>query len=178
MSKAARPAQFAGEITRYARAKDRRGKAACAICGSNYVTRKPTNDRFISAGCIHGAMPIEASNNARNLCSICTLEQLLRQLFMVNSNSGGKVDEQRVRYLSFYPSYFFTPETRTFVSRVINGLKDIRISDKDLMRLLKEGDNLNSPAFWQRLEPFLMPADKPDSKRVLRFDLHCPPRFP
>src|SRR5690606_31609740 len=74
-----------------------------------------------------------------------------------------------VRYLSFYPSYFFTPETLTFIRRVYGLLKDIRLSDRELRRALSE-NRLIDPAFWQRLDPFLLRApDEEPSKRVLRY---------
>jgi len=162
---------IANEAARYTRAKAGRGGAVCAVCGSDYATRKPAETAVsFQPGVYTGRIKIGASDNKRNLCSICALEQLLRQLFMDNLDSGGTAEGQRIRYLTFYPSYFFTPETLRFIKLAYSKLRDIRISDKDLRRALRDQDDLKDERFWQRLEPFLMRApDEDPSKRVLRY---------
>lgn len=159
-----------GELARYVRAKAGRGGAVCAICGAEYQTRKPAETAVaFQPGVYTARIKIGGSDNKRSLCSICALEQLLRQLFVDNLDSGGTAEGQRIRYLSFYPSYFFTPETLRFMRRVYQLLKDVRLSDRDLRRALNEHD-LTDPVFWQRLEPFLLRSpDDEASKRVLRY---------
>ncbi len=175
-----------GDLARYSRAKAGRGGAVCAICGDVYTTRKPAETAVaFQPGVYTGRIKIGASDNKRNLCSICALEQLLRQLFVTNLDSGGTVEGQRVRYLSFYPSYFFTPETLYLMQRVYGRLKSIRISDKDFRAALNrqasrefvssaEGMSapphpLADPIFWQRLDQFLIRQEGEEEKRVLRY---------
>jgi len=160
-----------GELTRYARAKGGRAKTICAICGSDYTTRKPAETAVsFQPGVYTARIRIGASDNGRSLCSICALEQLLRQLFMTNLDTGGTVEEQRVRYLSLYPSYFFTPETLRLVQRFCERIKEMRLSDKDLKLALQEATASGGAAFWQRLEPFMMRTDMDEpSRRVLRY---------
>jgi len=157
------------ELDRYMRAKVKGGGAICAMCGLNYATREP-KETVVSfqPGVYTARIKIGSSTNTRPLCSICGLEQLLRQLFINNLESGKKAEGERIRYLSFYPSYFFTRETLMMMRAVCNNLSDIRLSQKELRRVLIEGD-LSDPMFWQRLEPFLLPppSDKPTA-RLLR----------
>jgi CRISPR-associated protein Csc3 len=170
------------ELERYSRAKAGRGGAVCSICGSSYNTRKPAETAVsFQPGVYSARIKIAASDNKRNLCSICALEQLLRQLFVDNLDSGSTAEGQRIRYLSFYPSYFFTPETLRFIRRVYGLLRDVRISDKELRRLLNaqatdldESDTYGHPLgdvrFWQRLDPFLLRAESDEpSRRVVRY---------
>lgn len=166
------------ELIRYTRAKAGRGGAVCAICGGEYVTRKPAETAVsFQPGVYTQRIKIGGSDNKRNLCSICALEQLLRQLFVDNLDSGGSAEGQRIRYLSFYPSYFFTPETLRFMRRVYGLLKDLRLSDKDLRQALRE-NNLMDAKFWQRLDPFLVraPSEEP-SWKVLRYSSEAQATF-
>ncbi|MCC7448447.1 MAG: type I-D CRISPR-associated protein Cas10d/Csc3, partial [Anaerolineae bacterium] len=172
---------------RYTRAKAGRGGAACAICGSAYRTRKPAETAVaFQPGVYTARIKIGGSDNKRSLCSICALEQLLRQLFVENLDTGGTAEGQRIRYLSFYPSYFFTPETLRLMRRVYGRIKAIRLGDRELRRVLEmSSDNpdkpmkhLDDPQFWQRLEPFLLRApDEEPSRRVLRYAEETQPTF-
>jgi CRISPR-associated protein Csc3 len=156
------------ELKKYTRAKGGGGKA-CAICGSTYTVRAPKESTVaFQPGVYTARIAIGSSSNARNLCSICSLEQLLRQLFMDNLDTGSTAEGQRIRYLSFYPSYYFTPETLRFMQRAYQRLSDMRVSDKEFMAALRDAD-LTDPKFWQRIEMFLMPVRDEPSKRVLRY---------
>lgn len=162
------------ELEQYTRAKARSGKAICAICGSDYPTRKPAETAVaFQPGVYTQRIRIGASDNKRNLCSICATEQLLRQLFLDNLETGSKAETQRIRYLSFYPSYFFSPETLEIVQRAYNAIKTVRLSDSGLWRALRDQESLTDAQFWQRLDSFLLyPEGETDDakfKRVLRF---------
>lgn len=164
------------ELKKYTRAKGGGGKA-CAICGSTYTVRSPRESTVaFQPGVYTARIPISSSSNARNLCSICSLEQLLRQLFMENLDTGSTAEGQRIRYLSFYPSYYFTPETLRFMQRAYQRISDMRVSDKEFMAGLREAD-LTDPEFWQRLEMFLMPIRDEPSKRVLRYQADAQSTF-
>ncbi len=156
------------ELKRYVRGK-KSGGAVCALCGSNYITRKQAETAVaFQPGVYTARVRIGASDNKRSICSICGLEQLLRQLFVENLDTGGTAEGQRVRYLAFYPSYFFTPETLKLVQRVYRTLQNVRISDRD-MRHAMQNSSLADSTFWQRLDPFLMRPMENDSRRVLRY---------
>lgn len=168
-AKTAQPAAR-DELARYTNAKGKRGGAVCAVCGEAYTTSKPKETAVaFQPGVYTARVKLDASSNTRSLCSLCALEQLLRQLFMFNLDSGSAVEGQRVRYLSFYPTYFFTPETMRLMQRVYMRLKDLRLSESTLRRAISD-TNLSDTVFWQRLEEFLLlPSGAEPSKRVLRY---------
>lgn len=157
------------ELSRYVKGKaGESGKAICALCGSEYRTTTPAETAVaFQPGVYTARIKIGASSNARKLCALCATEQALRQAFMENVDRGSRAEEQLLRYLSPYPTYYFTPESLRFVQTVYNTIEDIRISDKGLMKALHEG-NLADPALWQRLEAFMLhqPSDTGSSKRI------------
>lgn len=161
------------EFNRYINAKrPRAGEMNCAMCGDAYTVTQPKETVIaFQPGVYTSRVKMNANSNARSLCSICSLEQLLRQLFVENNDSGSTAEGQRVRYLSFYPSYFFTPETLRVIMRMYNSLQTTRLSDVDLNRLLREADlESNDVRLWTHLTPFLLtaPGETP-SKRILRY---------
>jgi CRISPR-associated protein Csc3 len=162
------------ELNRYTQAKVNRGAAVCAICGADYRTRKPAETTVaFQPGVYTQRIRIGVNDNKRNLCCICATEQLLRQLFLDNLDTGSRAEAQRIRYLSFYPSYFFSRETLRLVERAYNRIKSLRLSDADFWRVMRQQEDLTDAKFWQRLENFLL---RPDSegdvtkfKKVLRY---------
>jgi CRISPR-associated protein Csc3 len=164
------------ELTNYVEAKVKRGKSTCAICGSDYTMREQvTSAVAFQPGVYTQRVRIGASNNKRSMCSICATEQLLRQLFVSVKNlpTGKDLEAQKVRYLSFYPSYFFSPETLKVVQRAYAWIDAIRLSNADFWRALREQDNLQDVRFWQGLDNFLLHPDTQDDKdkfqKVLRY---------
>lgn len=162
------------ELSQYINAKTRRGQAVCAICGSDYVTRTPSETAVaFQPGVFTQRLNLGASNNKRYLCSICATEQLLQQLFLDNLDKGSKAESQRIRYLSFYPSYFFSPETLRIVRRAYNQMKSVRLSDSDLRRALTRQPDLRDASFWQTLDVFFLrplgEADESKFQRVLTY---------
>lgn len=178
----------ADEIGRYSRAKQRSG-AVCALCGDTYAVTQPNETAVaFQPGVYTARIKLGGSDSSRSLCSICALEQLLRQLFVLNLDTGRDVEGQRVRYLSFYPSYFFTPETLGVLRLLYSQLQDLRLGNGDLRRELAaaltnetavreflEGKDtpppVVAPETWTQLQAFMLKApDAAPSKRVLRYD--------
>ncbi len=172
--------RFGGDLSRYMRAKAGRGGAACAICGDAYSTQSVAETIVtFQPGVYTARIRLGASDNQRRLCTICKLEQLLRQLFVSNQGYGKNEEGLRPRFLSFYPSYFFTPETLRFIHEAYRSVDALRLSDRELRRALNdEGlrafESGSSPfadaRFWQRLDDFLLSqVGASSSKRVLRY---------
>lgn len=158
------------ELHHYTQAKVKRGDALCAICGSAYPTREQLSSSVaFQPGVYTARISLAHRENKRNLCSICALEQLLRQLFMDNLDTGSTAEGQRIRYLSFYPSYFFTPETLRFMQRAYQRLEAVRVSEKELMAALRDEEDLSDAGFWQRLEQFLTTPSQGKFRPVLRY---------
>ncbi len=167
---------LADELERYVRAKAPRSQPVCALCGDSYSVRKQlANTVAFQPGVYTQRLAIGARENKRHVCSICGFEQLLRQLFIdvENMTTGSKAENQRIRYLSFYPSYFFSPETLTIVKRAYDAVKAVRLSDSELWRALRNQDALDDVAFWQRVDAFLLrpegEIDESKFQRVLRY---------
>jgi CRISPR-associated protein Csc3 len=159
-------------VTRYARAKTGRGGAICAVCGEPYTTRKPSETAVaFQPGVYTARVRIGASDNKRSLCSICALEQLLRQLFVENIGSGGAAEGERVRYLSLYPSYFFTPETLAVLREAYQSFQNTRLTNSDLRRALTGQPDLKDARFWTHLQDFTFrPLKNAHTRSILRYD--------
>jgi len=176
-------AAFALELHRYSSAK-RRGRGTeqvCALCSSAYHIDKQQEAGVLFAPQVYSnKRPLHSTDAIRDICSICGMEMMLRQIFMNRAAaSGGDFEGRRMRYLYFYPTYYFTPETLSLMRRVYSGLH--RISFTDLRKQLagREGRLDLSPGIFQRLEPLLLtPEDEidPAGDRYLR--MHFPETDP
>ena len=124
--------------------------------------------------------PLHGTDAIRDICSICSMEMMIRQILMNRSAaSGGDFEGRRVRYLFFYPVYFFTPETLHIVRRMDERLK--RLSFTELRRQLVQVDGKIdlSPQTLQRLQEFMLLSDDafdPANDRYVR--LHFPETEP
>ncbi len=168
-------ATFAAEWQRYVNAK-RKGRGTtqvCALCSSPYQVDKQREAAVLFAPQVYSnKQPLHGSDALRSICTICGTEMMLRQLLMSRSAAtGGDFEGRRVRYLFFYPTYFFTPETLTILRRVYVGLQ--RLSFTELRRQLVDGGEVDlSPATLQRLEPLLLTPETeqdPANDRYVRF---------
>lgn len=175
-SAGAERAPFAAEFRRYANAK-RKGRGTtmvCALCSSPYRVDKQREAAVLFAPQVYSnKQPLHGSDALRSICSICGLEMMVRQNLMVRSAAtGGDFEGRRMRYLYFYPTYFFTPETLALLRRAYLGLR--RVCFTELRRQLAGRDGLVdlSPATLQRLEPLLMTPEEdqdPALDRYVRF---------
>jgi CRISPR-associated protein Csc3 len=171
-------ATFATELNRYQNAKRKgRGKTAiCAMCSASYEVNKQQEAAVLFAPQVYSnKLSLHGSDALRNICAICGLETMLRQLLMNRSSaSGGNFEGRRIRYLYFYPTYFFTPETLQVFRELYVRLR--RLGFTELKRQLVRGQGLDStvdlsPTTWQRLEPLLLtPAEAvdPETDRYIR----------
>jgi CRISPR-associated protein Csc3 len=176
-------ATFITELHRYQNAK-RRGRGTtqiCALCSSAYRVDKQQEAAVLFAPQVYSnKLSLHGSNALRDICSICGLEMMLRQILMNRSAaSGGNFEGRRVRYLYFYPTYFFTPETLELVRRMYVRLK--RVSFTELRRQLVQDDGrvVLGPEIWQRLEQLLLtPESEFDSAKDRYVRLHFPENEP
>jgi len=169
---------FAKELDRYTNAKKRgRGTTSlCSLCSSPFDVDKQKEAAVLFSPQVYSnKLPLHGSNGLRDICSICGLETMLRQLLMNRSNaSGGRFEGRRIRYLYFYPAYFFTPETMTIFRIIHDRLR--RISFTELRKhLVVEGDDgielKLEPDSLQLLEDLLLTPEEdydPAEDRYLR----------
>lgn len=169
------------ELNRYAHAK-RKGHGStqvCALCSSAYRVGKQREAAVMFAPQVYSNKKLlNGSDPIRDICSICGLEMMLRQILMNRSaDSGGDFEDRRMRYLFFYPVYFFTPETLEVIRYAHDQLK--RVSFTELMRQLNTHGQMDfSPATLQRLQEFMLEPQviAPEDDRYLR--LHFPDNEP
>ncbi|GAB4459580.1 MAG: hypothetical protein Kow0070_14720 [Anaerolineales bacterium] len=165
------------ELHRYSNAK-RKGRGTtqiCALCSSPYRVDKQREAAVLFAPQVYtNKKLLDGSDAIRDICSICSMEMMIRQILMNRSAaSGGDFEGRRVRYLFLYPVYFFTPETLEVIRRTHDSLK--RVSFTELMRQLNQKGSMDfSPATLQRLQEFMLEAQAsdPESDRYVRL------RFP
>lgn len=176
-------ADFAVELHRYQNAKRKgRGRTeVCALRHSPFAVNKQQEAAVLFAPQVYSnRLSLHGSAAIRNISSIAGLEMMLRQLFMNPTKaSGGDVENQRMRYLFFYPTYFFTPETLRIIKEMNDRLN--KPSFTELRKFFVKGQGLDttvdlSPATLQRLEPYLLTLD-PDKNRDMRFSDTEPQTF-
>jgi CRISPR-associated protein Csc3 len=176
-------AAFAAELHRYQNAKKygRGTTHMCALCSSAYRVDKQSESAILFGPQVYSnKLRLGGGQLRRDICSICGLEMMLRQNLMNRTAATGKdFENRRVRYLYFYPTYFFTPETLELFRRLSIRIK--RISFTELRRQLIDEDGLIdfSPTTLQRLEPLLLEPEEdvnPEEDRYVR--LHFPEHEP
>jgi len=164
------------ELTRYTNAK-RKGSGAkvCAMCSSSLRVDKQREAAVLFAPQVYSnKKPLHGSDAIRDICSICSMEMMLRQILMNRSvASGGDFEGRRVRYLFFYPMYFFTPETLELVRSVANKIKRPPITELRSQLVSKDGVVDFSPQTLQRLQEFLFSETlDPATDRYVRLHFH------
>lgn len=174
------------ELNRYITSKSR-GRGAtqvCSLCASSYEINPQREAGLLFAPQVYtNKQPLHGSKANRNICRICETEMMLRQVLMNHGGAlGGRFEGRRVRYLYFYPTYFFTPETLAQMQIIYRRLR--RVSFTSLRKaLLTEGDgpaelHLDAATF-QRLKPLIMETESNDSTEVDRmFRFHFPEQQP
>lgn len=175
---------FELELNRYNNAKKRGRNAMCSLCSSPYTVDKQQESAILFAPQVYSnKLTLHGSTAIRDICSICGLETMLRQLLMNRTNStGGRFEGRNLRYLYFYPTYFFTPETLAIFQAAYLRLRRVSFIElrKQLVDESGESPTLHfDPTTWQRLEPVMLtpePEVKPEEDRYLR--LHFPDNMP
>jgi len=166
-------AVFATELRRYESAK-RRGHGStrtCALCSSAYQVDKQREAAVLFAPQVYSnKLPLHGGDALRNICSICGLEMMLRQTLMNRSAAtGGDFEGRRIRYLYFYPTYFFSPETLALFRRAYANIRRISFTELRSQLVSREGAVNLAPAALQRLEPLLLAPEEEGAPSVDRY---------
>jgi CRISPR-associated protein Csc3 len=177
------------ELTRYSAArKAGRSSVVCSLCSSPYTVSRQQEAAILFAPMVYtNKQSLHSSNAIRHICAVCGMEMMLRQLLMKRGReSGGNFEKRRLRYLFFYPTYFFTPETLRMLRAMQDRLK--RVSFTSLRTLLQPGSEQEQigynlqPDVYQRLSDLMLhPAmiERVEDDRLfrLRFPEHEPITF-
>jgi CRISPR-associated protein Csc3 len=121
---------FFKELANYnAAKKPGRGKQLiCSISHSAYtVTEQMESAVLFTPQVYTNKQMLGGSNAKRNISSIAGVEMMLRQILMNQTQAVGKrFEDGKYRYLYFYPTYYFTPETNKFLQKAYNGIAQTR----------------------------------------------------
>ncbi|HBY92872.1 MAG TPA: hypothetical protein DEP84_02745 [Chloroflexi bacterium] len=177
---------FAAEFGQYQNAKKKgRGTTkVCSLCAAAFSIEQQEEPAVLFAPAVYSnRLPLHGGKTQRNICAVCSLEMMLRKLLMAHTQASGKNFEARKeRYLFFYPTYFFTPETLDMLRALYRRLKKVSITALRKSVLGNEGDRADvqlDPATLQRLEDLLLepiPADETEYDRLSR--MHYPTHEP
>ncbi|MGK7924296.1 MAG: type I-D CRISPR-associated protein Cas10d/Csc3 [Spirulina sp.] len=112
---------FLKELANYnAAKKEGRGRQLiCSLSHSAYtVTEQMESAVLFTPQVYTNKQKLQGSNAKRNISSIAGTEMMLRQILMNQTQAVGKrFEDGKYRYLYFYPTYYFTPETNTFLQK-------------------------------------------------------------
>ncbi|MFB2877925.1 type I-D CRISPR-associated protein Cas10d/Csc3 [Floridanema aerugineum] len=121
---------FLRELDNYnAAKKSGRGRQLiCSISHSPYtVTEQMESSVLFTPQVYTNKQMLGGSNAKRNISSIAGVEMMLRQILMNQTQAVGKrFEDGKYRYLYFYPTYYFTPETNKFLQKAYNGIAQSR----------------------------------------------------
>jgi CRISPR-associated protein Csc3 len=121
---------FLQELERYQLAKKsgRGRQLICSISHSAYtVTEQMESAVLFTPQVYTNKQMLNGSNAKRNISSIAGMEMMLRQILMNQTQATGKrFEDSKYRYLYFYPTYYFTPETNKFLQKAYSGIAQTR----------------------------------------------------
>ncbi|HBK63362.1 MAG TPA: type I-D CRISPR-associated protein Cas10d/Csc3, partial [Cyanobacteria bacterium UBA11166] len=184
---------FLVELTRYQAAKitGRGRENVCAMSSSSYTVTEQMEAATLFTPQVYSNRQIlfNAQAAKRQICSIWSIELMLRQILMNQTNAtGGDFESRKYRYLYLYPAYFFTPETNKFLQKAYSWIArtrfdaDIRkhlISDKQVAKFDVENyQQVDSLLIQENLEPEndrTFKISYPDNQPLTFFFLGLPP---
>ncbi|MCL6755158.1 type I-D CRISPR-associated protein Cas10d/Csc3 [Nostoc sp. CCCryo 231-06] len=121
---------FLDELGNYNAAKKpgRGRQLICSISHSAYtVTEQMESAVLFTPQVYTNKQMLGGSNAKRNISRIAGVEMMLRQILMNQTQAVGKrFEDGKYRYLYFYPTYYFTPETNKFLQKAYNGIAQTR----------------------------------------------------
>lgn len=121
---------FLKELASYNAAKKlgRGRQMICSISHSAYtVTEQMESAVLFTPQVYTNKQHLGGSNAKRNISSIAGIEMMLRQILMNQTQAVGKrFEDGKYRYLYFYPTYYFTPETNKFLQKAYSGIAQTR----------------------------------------------------
>lgn len=135
---------FLLELSRYKAAKitGRGRENVCAMSSSSYAITEQMESATLFTPQVYSNRQIlfNAQAAKRQICAIWSLEIMLRQILMNQTNAtGGDFEGRKYRYLYLYPAYFFTPETNNFLQKAYSWIRRTRF-DADIRRhLISDG---------------------------------------
>ena len=121
---------FLKELAYYSAAKKagRGRQMICSISHSPYSVSEQMESAVLFTPQVYtNKQHLGGSNAKRNISSIAGIEMMLRQILMNQTQAVGKrFEDGKYRYLYFYPTYYFTPETNAFLHKAYSNIAQTR----------------------------------------------------
>ncbi len=121
---------FFKELDNYQNAKkEGRGRQLiCSLSHSAYtVTEQMESAVLFTPQVYTNKQKLGGANAKRNISSIAGTEMMLRQILMNQTQAVGKdFEDGKYRYLYFYPTYYFTPETNNLLQKAYANIAQTR----------------------------------------------------
>ena len=180
---------FLKELAYYSAAKKpgRGRQMICSISHSPYSVSEQMESAVLFTPQVYtNKQHLGGSNAKRNISSIAGIEMMLRQILMNQTQAVGKrFEDGKYRYLYFYPTYYFTPETNSFLHRAYSNIAQTRFDTSIRNHFISKQLEANfSREKYQTVDAFLMdehlaqrkqlPDDDPNFKRDRTFKLSYP----
>lgn len=180
---------FLKELSYYNAAKKpgRGRQMICSISHSPYSVSEQMESAVLFTPQVYtNKQHLGGSNAKRNISSIAGIEMMLRQILMNQTQAVGKrFEDGKYRYLYFYPTYYFTPETNSFLHRAYSSIAQTRFDTSIRNHFIsKQMEADFSRSRYQTVDAFLMDEqlearkqlsdDDPNSKRDRTFKLSYP----
>jgi CRISPR-associated protein Csc3 len=180
---------FLRELANYnAAKKSGRGKQLiCSISHSAYTVTEQMESAVLFTPQVYTNKQILGGANAkRNISSIAGIEMMLRQILMNQTQAVGKrFEDGKYRYLYFYPTYYFTPETNKFLQKAYSSIAQTRFDTSIRNHFISKDLDANfERTRYQSVDAFLMdehlaerkvlPDNDPQFKRDRTFKLAYP----
>lgn len=180
---------FLRELANYNAAKKpgRGRQLICSISHSAYTVSEQMESAVLFTPQVYtNKQMLGGSNAKRNISSIAGVEMMLRQILMNQTQAVGKrFEDGKYRYLYFYPTYYFTPETNTFLQKAYSGIAQTRFDTSIRNHFIPKDLTANfGRDRYQTVDAFLideelerrksLPENDPQHKRDRTFKLSYP----
>jgi CRISPR-associated protein Csc3 len=165
---------FLNELSNYNAAKKpgRGRQLICSISHSAYtVTEQMESAVLFTPQVYTNKQMLGGSNAKRNISSIAGLEMMLRQILMNQTQAVGKrFEDGKYRYLYFYPTYYFTPETNKFLQKAYSGIAQTRFDTSIRNHFISKDLQADlSKEKYQNVDTFLIEENlQPEKDRTFK----------
>lgn len=163
---------FMDEFERYKAAKKpgRGRQLICSISHSAYTVSEQMESAVLFTPQVYtNKQMLGGSNAKRNISSIAGVELMLRQILMNQTQAvGKKFEDGKYRYLYFYPTYYFTPETNKFLQKAYTGIAQTRFDTSIRNHFISKDLQVNLERDrYQSVDAFLIDENpQPGSSRI------------
>lgn len=128
---------FAAELAGYSNAKKPRlNQLTCTICNSAYPTNQQEEASVLFQPWVYkNRLPLYKGENAGGICSICSLELMLRKILLQDkrgsqgriTETGKNYEDLELKYFFLYPGFFFTNQTFHLSNYIIRRMQNLKL---------------------------------------------------